>query len=173
MLKDKTGYEFQNAQLFQTAMTHSSFANERRDKKTECNERLEFLGDSILGLIAADYLFHRFPDQPEGELTKLRACVVCENTLAEVALEFGIDQELRLGKGEEAGGGRRRKSILADAVEALLGAIYLDGGMEAARGVVMRFMPQRTDLAAHGQAFQDYKTALQEIVQKNREEILS
>ena len=173
MLKDKTGYVFRHPHLLHTAMTHSSYANERRDKKTECNERLEFLGDSVLGLIAADYLFHRFPDQPEGELTKLRACVVCENTLAEVALEFGIDQELRLGKGEESGGGRRRKSILADAVEAVLAAIYLDGGMEAARGVVMRFLPARTDLAAHGQAFQDYKTALQEIVQKNREETLS
>lgn len=173
MLSEKTGYSFQNPSLLKTALTHSSYANEHRDRHLQNNERLEFLGDSILGFVSADYMFHHYPHLPEGELTKLRAAVVCEQTLYEIAKELGLHEEILLGKGEEAGGGRQRASILADAVEALLGAIYLDGGMEAARKFVMSFVPRKAELAENGGAFKDYKTALQEIVQKNRQETLT
>ena len=173
MLKDKIGYEFKNEELFRTAMTHSSCANEHRDKYKHNNERLEFLGDSVLGMISADYIFHHYQHLPEGELTKLRAAVVCEKTLYEVARELGIDKEIMLGKGEENSGGRQRPSILADATEALLAAIYLDGGIDAAWKFVMRFLPEKLELAEKGLAFRDYKTMLQEIVQRNRQEILT
>lgn len=173
MKKQNIDYIFANESLFFTAMTHSSYANEHRDTHVQHNERLEFLGDSILGLVSADYVYHRFASLPEGELTKLRAAVVCEKTLYEVAVELGLDEELLLGHGEEMGGGRKRPSILADSVEALIGAIYLDGGLEAARTFIMRWLPGKVDLAEHGRAFKDYKTALQEIVQKNRQETLA
>ena len=172
MLKEKIGYRFRNPVLFRKAMTHSSYANEQRARHLQNNERLEFLGDSVLGFVTADYLYNHFPDLPEGELTKLRAAVVCEQALYEVAKELGIDQEICLGRGEEAGGGRHRPSILADAVEALLGAIYLDGGIEPARAFVLSFIPRKADEARQGRMFKDYKTTLQEIVQKNREETL-
>lgn len=165
-------YEFKNPLLLETAMTHSSYANEHRNEHTRHNERLEFLGDSVLGFITADYLFEHFPDFPEGELTKLRAAVVCESALCEIAKELDIAHALRLGHGEELSGGRERASILADATEALLGAIYLDGGIDAARNFVFRFIPQKIDVAAAGGAFKDYKTILQEIVQKNKQEKL-
>ena len=173
MKEDELIYQFQNAELMTTAMTHSSYANEHRDLHMQNNERLEFLGDSILGLVSADYVFHRYPNVPEGQLTKVRAAVVCEKTLYEVAKELGLDRHLLLGHGEEMGGGRERPSILADSVEALIGAIYLDGGLEAARTFIMTFLPGKVDLAEQGHAFRDYKTALQEIVQKNRQETLS
>lgn len=172
MLKEKIGYHFQNNVLFRKAMTHSSYANEQRARHLQNNERLEFLGDSVLGFVTADYLYNHYPELPEGELTKLRAAVVCEQTLYEIAKELGIDQEIKLGHGEETGGGRRRPSILADAVEALLGAIYLDGGIEPARAFVLSFVPRKADEARHGGVFKDYKTMLQEIVQKNRQETL-
>ncbi|MCI8880703.1 MAG: ribonuclease III [Clostridiaceae bacterium] len=172
MLKEKIGYRFRNESLFQKAMTHSSYANEQRARRLQNNERLEFLGDSVLGFVSADYLYNHFPELPEGELTKLRAAVVCEQTLYEIAKELGIDEEIRLGHGEELGGGRQRPSILADAVEALLGAIYLDGGIEPARAFVLGFVPRKAEAARHGGAFKDYKTMLQEIVQKNRQETL-
>ncbi|MBQ8143350.1 MAG: ribonuclease III, partial [Butyricicoccus sp.] len=127
MVLEKIGYTFQNPVLFQKAMTHSSYANEQRARRLQHNERLEFLGDSVLGFVTADYLYNHFPELPEGQLTKLRAAVVCEQALYEIAKELGIDQEILLGRGEDMGGGRQRPSILADAVEALLGAIYLDG----------------------------------------------
>lgn len=165
-------YEFKNPFLLETAMTHSSYANEHRNERAHHNERLEFLGDSVLGFITADYLFGHFPDLPEGELTKLRAAVVCESALCEIAKELDIATALRLGHGEELSGGRERPSILADATEALLGAIYLDGGIDAARNFVLRFIPQKVDIAAAGGAFKDYKTILQEIVQKNKQEKL-
>lgn len=173
MEKDELIYQFRDTGLLTTAMTHSSYANEHREQHIQNNERLEFLGDSILGLVSADYVFHRCPDVPEGQLTKLRAAVVCEQTLYEVAKELGLDRLLLLGKGEENGGGRKRPSILADSVEALIGAIYLDGGLEAARAFILSFLPAKVDLAEQGGAFRDYKTALQEIVQKNRQETLT
>lgn len=173
MKEDELIYQFQDASLMTTAMTHSSYANEHRDLHLQNNERLEFLGDSILGLVSADYVFHRYPHVPEGQLTKVRAAVVCEKTLYEVAKELGLDRHLLLGHGEEMGGGRERPSILADSVEAMIGAIYLDGGLEAARTFIMTFLPDKVDLAETGHAFRDYKTALQEIVQKNRQETLA
>ena len=172
MKEDELIYQFTDASLMTTAMTHSSYANEHRDLHMQNNERLEFLGDSILGLVSADYVFHRYPNVPEGQLTKVRAAVVCEKTLYEVAKELGLDHHLLLGHGEEMGGGRQRPSILADSVEALIGAIYLDGGLEAARSFIMTFLPAKVDLAEAGHAFRDYKTALQEIVQKIRQETL-
>ena len=168
----KIDYKFKNVSLRQKAMTHSSYANEHHGTHLDCNERLEFLGDSVLGFVTADYLFTHYPELPEGELTKLRAAVVCEGALCEIARELGIPEEIRLGHGEENGGGRKRPSILADATEALLGAIYLDGGIEPARAFVLRFIPHKVDVAVAGGAFKDYKTMLQEIVQKNKQETL-
>ncbi len=165
-------YTFNDPALLELAMTHSSFANEHRGGHMHCNERLEFLGDSVLGFVTADFLMMRYTDLPEGELTKLRAAVVCESALCEIARELGIPGQVRLGHGEELGGGRERPSILADATEALLGAIYLDGGIEPARAFVLRFIPQRVELVIAGGAFRDYKTVLQEIVQKNKQETL-
>lgn len=172
MLQDKIGYTFRNPVLFRKAMTHSSYANEQRFRHIQNNERLEFLGDSVLGFVTADYLYNQYPELPEGELTKLRAAIVCEHTLCQIAKELGIDQEICLGNGEESGGGRQRPSILADATEALLGAIYLDGGIEPARQFVLSFVPRKADEARKGGVFKDYKTTLQEIVQKNRQETL-
>ncbi len=165
-------YKFKDASLLQTAMTHSSYANEHRASHQHHNERLEFLGDSVLGFVTADHLFTHYPDLPEGELTKLRAAVVCEGALCEIAKEIGIPHEIRLGRGEETGGGRERPSILADATEALLGAIYLDGGIGPAREFVLHFIPRKVEIALAGGAFKDYKTMLQEIVQKNKQETL-
>lgn len=165
-------YKFKDARLLAMAMTHSSYANEHRSSYLQHNERLEFLGDSVLGFVTADYLMTHFPDLPEGELTKLRAAVVCEGALCEVAKELDIPSKIKLGHGEELGGGRERPSILADATEALLGAIYLDGGIEPARAFVLRFIPKKLEIALEGGAFKDYKTVLQEIVQKNKQETL-
>ena len=171
-IEERIGYKFKNDVLLQTALTHSSYANEKRGRKIENNERLEFLGDSVLGLLCADYLFNTYKDFPEGELTKLRSSIVCERSLFELAVEFGLDEVIILGHGEEAGGGRRRSSILADCFEAVLGAVYLDGGSKAAAKFVKKFISQRAELAMNGRSFKDYKTALQEIVQKNHEEVL-
>lgn len=165
-------YQFKKIVLYRKAMTHSSYANEHRERHLQHNERLEFLGDSVLGFVTADYLFSHYPELPEGELTKLRAAVVCEQALYEIAKELGIDKEIRLGHGEETGGGRQRPSILADATEALLGAIYLDGGIEPARRFVLNFIPRKAEEARRGGMFKDYKTMLQEIVQRNKQETL-
>lgn len=165
----KFTYKFKDKSLFETSMTHSSYANEI--KTIPSNERLEFLGDAILGVICAEYLYEKHKNMPEGELTKTRATIVCEKSLYEVGIEYGIDKSIVLGKGEEANGGRTRHSIIADAVEALLAAIYVDGGMEAAKEFALSFIPKREQLSE--QTFKDYKTLLQEIVQKNREETLA
>ncbi len=172
-MNSKIGYQFKDKKLYMKALTHSSYANEHRDKKIHSNERLEFLGDSILGFITAEYIFKNYKNLPEGELTKIRAAVVCEKTLCVIARELELDKDIMLGKGEEAGGGRDRDSILADSVEAILAAIYLDGGMQAAYDFVLKIVPPKVELALNGRAFNDYKTTLQEIVQKNREEVLS
>ena len=168
----KIDYKFKDESLLQLAMTHSSYANEHHGTHLQCNERLEFLGDSVLGFVTAGYLFTHYPDLPEGDLTKLRAAVVCEGALDEIAHEIGIPEAIRLGHGEEMGGGRKRASILADATEALLGAIFMDGGIEPARAFVLRFIPHKVEVALAGGAFKDYKTMLQEIVQKNKQETL-
>ena len=172
-LEKRIGYRFRNRELLKTALTHSSYANEARDRHTQSNERLEFLGDSVLGMVTSDYIFKLYTDIPEGDLTKLRASVVCEQALYEVARNFGLSEFLLLGRGEEAGGGRERASILADAVEAVIGAIYMDGGFAAARPFVLSFIKPAVARIASRHNFNDYKTMLQEIVQKNREEVLS
>ncbi len=167
-LETNLRYSFKNKALLTNALTHSSYANEVRNGTTS-NERLEFLGDSVLSIIVADYLYHKFNNMPEGELTKLRASLVCEKSLCAFSRELGIGEFLLLGKGEEKGGGRERDSILADAFEAVLAAMYLDGGMEIAKEHVLRFvLPELSH--TNDDVFKDYKTALQEIIQRNPEE---
>ena len=171
VLEQKLNYKFNNKKLLQNALTHSSYANEVRNGITS-NERLEFLGDSVLSIIVAEYLFLHYKNIPEGELTKLRASLVCEKTLCKFSRELELGKFLKLGKGEDKGGGRERDSILADAFEALLAAIYLDGGMEVATNHVLRFViPEIEDKNQH--TFKDYKTALQEIIQRNPEEYVT
>ena len=167
-LQEKIGYTFRNESLLIQAMTHSSYANEGK-KHRHNNERLEFLGDSVLSVIVARYLFLTYKDLPEGELTKLRAGLVCEKARDVCAGQVGLGEYLFLGKGEELTGGRHRPSILADAFEALLAAIYLDGGYEAAQSFMRRFIPKDLDVKKESK-LSDYKTALQEIIQQNREE---
>ncbi|MEG1777967.1 MAG: ribonuclease III, partial [Angelakisella sp.] len=160
---------FQNKKLLQRALTHSSYANESKEHP-ECNERMEFLGDAVLSLAVSNHIFHRF-HLDEGDLTKIRASLVCEKTLFKFAKEINLGDELMLGKGEEQMGGRTRASILSDAFEAVIAAIYLDGGMEEASRFVLRFA--ECELEQSRKPFVDYKTMLQEIVQKNPEEKVS
>lgn len=166
-LEKKIKYEFKNKELLKTALTHSSFANEKGGG-VKYNERLEFLGDSVLGIITAEYLFKNHDDFPEGELTKLRAALVCEKALYNFANEISLGEYLYLGKGELHTGGRNRPSILADAFEALIAAIYLDGGMKVAEKFVLSFITRAQEQAIELNT--DYKTKLQEIIQKNPEE---
>jgi ribonuclease-3 len=170
-LEKNLNYQFNNEELLLNALTHSSYANEVRHGVTS-NERLEFLGDSVLSIIVSDYLYKNFASLPEGELTKLRASLVCEKSLCSFSRELQMGDFLRLGKGEEKNGGRERDSILADAFEAVLAAMYLDGGIDIARRHVMRFI---LDELKHtdDEVFKDYKTALQEIIQRNPEESVS
>lgn len=168
-LQEITGYEFRDKELFCRALTHSSYANEHRMAKKQCNERLEFLGDAVLELVSSDFLYHKYPDKPEGELTKIRASIVCEPTLAYCAADIHLGSYLLLGKGEEATGGRERNSVVSDAMEALIGAIYLDGGFASAKEFILRFI--LTDIE-HKQLFYDSKTILQEIVQASHKEEL-
>ena len=163
------GYTFRNEAYLETAFTHSSFKNERGLHR-DCNERLEFLGDSVLGMISADYFYHSLSHLPEGEMTKRRAACVCEKSLFGFAQEIDLGKYILLGKGEERTGGRKRTSILADAFEAVIAAIYLDGGIDAARSFVLPFLKKA---AMQEPSFSDYKTALQEIIQKNPDEHLS
>ena len=149
-------------------MTHSSYANEGK-KHGKNNERLEFLGDSVLSVIVAKHLFLTYKNIPEGELTKLRASLVCEKALDVFAARLSLGDYLKLGRGEEMTGGRQRPSILADAFEAVIAALYLDGGYEVAQKFVLSFIPKDLDIHQVGQ-LADYKTALQEIIQQNREE---
>ena len=168
-LMGRIGYRFKNPALLEKALTHSSYANEGRHG-LESNERLEFLGDSVLGMIAAVYLFER-EKQPEGALTKLRASIVCEKALCGYSRTLELGRFLLLGRGEKQTGGDARPSILADAFEAVVAAIYLDGGMEPARTFVMRFLEKEVE-EKNKLPFRDYKTTLQEIVQQNPEEKL-
>ena len=174
MIKDleaAIGYRFHNISLLQTALTHSSFANDRYHNSLMSNERLECLGDSVLGMVVADYLYRNFPDRPEGELTRMRADMVCERALAEVANRLALGQHLMLGHGEERFGGRNRDSILADAVESVIAASYIDGGMEAAVGFIRKFI--LCDVPAERLRNAGYKTALQELVQQKKNQSLS
>ena len=164
LLEKKSGYHFQNPHLLKQAMTHSSYANEHKAKGYHDNERLEFLGDAVLEVVISEFLFRHYPALPEGDLTKLRASIVCEPTLALCARELDLGDFLLLGKGEEHTGGRKRDSIVSDAMEALIGAIYLDGGFASAKEFVHRFI--MTDIE-HKKLFYDSKTILQEQVQKN------
>ncbi len=167
-LQQKIGYQFRNPALLQQALTHSSYANEGK-KHGKNNERLEFLGDSVLSVIVAKHLFLTYKNIPEGELTKLRASLVCEKALDVFAARLSLGDYLKLGRGEEMTGGRQRPSILADAFEAVIAALYLDGGYEVAQKFVLSFIPKDLDIHQVGQ-LADYKTALQEIIQQNREE---
>lgn len=160
------GYRFKNPALLQTALTHTSYANESRTP-VQHNERLEFLGDSVLQIVSADYLFHAYADRPEGDLTRIRASLVSEGALFQFAQEICLGDYLLLGKGEERCGGRTRPSVVSDAFEALIAALYLDGGMETARRFILPFITE----GKHADA--DYKTKLQEVVQQNPEERLS
>lgn len=161
-LEGRIGYGFLDGSLLLQAMTHSSYANEHRQARVGCNERLEFLGDSVLEVVSSDFLYHKYPEKPEGDLTKIRASIVCEPTLAFCAEEIGLGAYLLLGKGEESTGGRGRASVVSDAMEALIGAIYLDGGFANAKEFILRFI--MNDLEQK-QLFFDSKTILQEIVQ--------
>ena len=164
-LEKKLNYTFRDRALLEEALNHSSYANEHRGGGICSNERLEFLGDSILGFVTAEYLFKTYPGLPEGDLTRMRAALVCEQSLYEVARHLNLGAYLKLGRGEEAGGGRQRQSILADAVEAVLAAIYLDSGMETVSRIIHAVLLDKS--TAHVvEERRDYKTALQELVQR-------
>ncbi len=167
--QQEIGYEFQKDELLLQALTHSSYANEKRMPRLSDNERLEFLGDAVLELVTSEFLYHRFGQIPEGDLTKKRASIVCEQTLTLCAKEIQLGQYLLLGRGEDATGGRQRKSILSDAMEAVIGAIFLDGGLTNAKEFIHRFV--LTDIESK-ELFYDSKTILQEFVQGNYEEEL-
>ena len=168
-LEEKLGYRFNQRALLENALTHSSYANENKARGCQSNERLEFLGDSVLGMVTADYLFRTHPDLPEGDLTRTRAALVCEGSLVEVAQQLNLGSYLKLGKGEDAGGGRERPSIVADAVEAVIAAVYLDGGIGSARKIIQKFILDREEEKS---ASRDYKTALQELVQRESGQVL-
>ena len=169
-LEKAIGHSFRDISLLENALAHSSYANERWHNSLRSNERLEFLGDSILGMIVADHLYRNFPDRPEGELTRMRADMVCEQSLALIANKIGLGGFLLLGHGEERFGGRNRNSILADAVESVIAACYLDGGYEAALGFVTTFV--LSDVPVVKLHNVDYKTALQEKVQQKKNQTL-
>ena len=168
-LESKLGYTFRDRGLLENALTHSSYANENHSPGGS-NERLEFLGDSILGMVTADHLYKEHPDLPEGDLTRTRAALVCEESLVEVADRLDLGSYLRLGKGESQGGGRERCSIRADAVEAVLAAVFLDGGLVEAKKIIHRFI---LDREAEKTANRDFKTALQELVQRESGQVLT
>lgn len=168
-LESKLGYTFKDKSILSLALTHSSYANEAKHAK-QYNERLEFLGDSVLSIIVSDYLFENYPNMPEGELSKTRASLVCEQSLSMFANEINLGEYLLLGKGEEQNGGRCRESILADAFEAVIAAMYLDGGIEVATIFVLGFIINQIENGTTVNPFTDYKTELQEIIQQNKEE---
>lgn len=169
-LEQRIGYRFQDRTLFVKALTHSSYVNEHKMDKLQCNERLEFLGDAVLEIVSSEFLYEKFPEKPEGELTRIRASMVCEPTLAFCADGIELGSYLRLGRGEDSTGGRQRHSVVSDAMEALIGAIYLDGGFANAKEFIHSFVLNDME---HKQLFYDSKTILQEFVQGNYEEALS
>jgi len=165
-LEKKLNYTFRNPALLEEALNHSSYANEHRAAHLKSNERLEFLGDSVLGFVTAEFLFSRHTDLPEGDLTRIRAALVCEQSLYEVAQKLDLGAYLKLGRGEEAGGGRKRPSILADAMEAIFAAVYLDGGVAEASALIHRVLLDVEREEVVKERRRDYKTALQELVQR-------
>lgn len=169
-LEKAIGYHYHDQELLKMALSHSSYSNEAYQDPLRSYERLEFLGDSILGFVTADFLFRSFPDKQEGELTRIRADLVCEKTLSEVAEELHLGDYLLLGHGEEQGGGRHRPGILCDVMESLIAAAYLDSGFEAAKGIITRLVLPKIKLL---ESFHDYKTELQELVQQKKEQHLS
>ena len=166
-LQEKINISFNDTSLLKRALTHKSFANENRELRLRDNERLEFLGDSVLDIVVSEYMFQEYPDYPEGELAKMRAVVVSAPILADKARYLNLGSYLFLGKGEEMTGGRDRSSILADAFEALVGSIYLDSGLEVVRRFVLSLLEQDVKEVEIGEHIQDYKTTLQELIQKN------
>lgn len=165
-IQDITGYSFNDAQLLRQALTHSSYVNENGLTRTDCNERLEFLGDAVLELVSSEFLYTKYADMPEGELTKTRASLVCESALASDARSMGLNGYLLLGKGEENTGGRERDSIISDALEALIGAVFIDGGFESAKALILKFV--LTDVEDR-KMFYDSKSMLQEAAQQEFE----
>lgn len=163
-LEERIGYHFQDQEKLKLALTHSSYANENMLAKLESNERLEFLGDAVLELVSSQFLFTLYPDKPEGDLTKIRASIVCEPTLALCGKEISLGKYLFLGKGEEQTGGRKRSSVVSDTMEALIGAIYLDGGFEAAEAFIKQFILNDIETK---ELFYDSKTSFQEIIQRD------
>lgn len=171
-LEKRLSYSFKNKELLLTALTHSSYANEKHSDRRECYERLEFLGDSILGFITAEFLYKHEPKLPEGRMTRLRAELVCESSLHKIALELKLGEYMFLGKGEERTGGRERASIMADMVEAIIAAMYLDCGIEPCRSFILdRILKDAQISDSHPS--QDYKTMLQELVQKKSNQHIS
>ena len=166
--QEKIGYSFKNVSLLRQALTHSSYANEKHLGKLKDNERLEFLGDAVLEIVSSEFLYQNYPDLPEGKLTTLRASIVCEPTLALCTEPLELGKYLLLGNGEDQTGGRKRKSILSDALEAVIGAIYLDGGFANAKEFVLKYI--MTDIE-HKKLFYDSKTILQEVVQGEHEKL--
>lgn len=160
-------YQFNNTDVLVRALTHSSFANEHKKHDIKYNERLEFLGDSVLSIVVSDYIFTKYSNYPEGELTRLRATVVCEPILAILARKINLGKYLLLGKGEKMTGGRQRTSILADAFEALIAAVYIDGGMTNAKKFILDNISESIEKAVNGKLFLDHKTHLQEVLQKS------
>ena len=171
-LQENLGYRFRDESLLRGALYHSSYANEHRNENIVSNERLEFLGDAVLGFVSAEFLYSRFPNAPEGELTRIRAALVREESLFEVAQALQLGECLMLGKGEESGGGRQRPSILADCTEAVFAAVYLDGGMDCARDLIHRVLLRKGDIAVAESRRRDYKTELQELVQRKPHQVL-
>ena len=172
-LEKKLNYTFRDPGLLGEALSHSSYANEHRSSGLRSNERLEFLGDSVLGFVTAEFLFLQHPDLPEGDLTRIRAALVCEQSLYEVARKLDLGRYLKLGRGEEAGGGRERTSILADATEAVFAAVYLDGGIGAASTLIHRVLLDAEKEEVVEERRRDYKTALQELVQRQADQVLT
>ena len=165
--QEKIGYQFKNEALLYEALSHSSYANENK-KTRNSNERLEFLGDSVLSIVVSDHIFEHYKHMPEGDLTKMRASLVCEKALFEFSKKIDLGSFLFLGKGEEMTGGRTRPSIVSDAFEAVIAAIYLDGGMEVVSKYILSFLPE--NITPDFTVFHDYKTVLQEVIQRNPEE---
>ena len=172
-VEETLNYAFQDHALLEGALCHSSYANEHRAEHLSSNERLEFLGDSVLGFVTAEFLFAQHPDLPEGDLTRIRAALVCEQSLYEVARKLNLGAYLRLGRGEESGGGRTRTSILADATEAVFAAVYLDGGIAAASALIHRVLLDAEREEVVEERRRDYKTALQELVQRQADQVLA